>query len=294
VSILLGLDRLEEVRARGEAYLVECAQRGIGYEQNYVRMPLAVALARLGAREDAVHQCETILETFDSLGTRGMNIGLTFETRARVSLELADNEAFGRFAALAANHFRTGKSTALAAKHERLMRDARQREEIAGTGARMHDVGPRETESVVRLLETSSTDQERLAGALTLLLQSTGATEGVLFGSEDGQLVLRARFGDDVPNDVMASAQRFWDDQCRLDDMTAVTDGVGSDDEYYRADQRQYHPVLLSHHIGGVLALTGMALLATTRHTGFKHPGALAVHVSRLVMGDQSAVLVAS
>jgi hypothetical protein len=297
LRILLELDRLDEVRAHGETYLAEATERGMYYEQNYIRMPLARALARLGARDEAIHNCQMILDGFEALGTQGMNLGLAYETRARVALELGDAEAFAHYAALVAKHFRTGKSSALAAKYERLMRHARRREEIAGAaaGGRVLDPGPRETESVVRLLETCSTQEERLSGALTLLLQSTGTTEGVLLGPDDEQLVVRARIGsDDLPADVLAGAQKFWEGQCRLDDMTAITDGSESDADSYGSDERSYHPVLLSHHVGGALALTGLALLCTTRGTVFKHPGALAVHVSRLVIGDQSAVLVAS
>jgi hypothetical protein len=295
VKILLGLDRLDEVRARAEAYLVEASERGIGYERNYVRMSLAIALARLGAGDEAIRHCETVLETFESLGTRGMNIGLAHETRARVALELADKEAFARFAALTANHFKMGGSAALAAKYERLVREAKRRDEIAGVAAPSREDGPSATESVVRLFETCNTQEERMAGALTLLLQCTDTTEGVLFGSDDGQLVVRARVGeDDVPNDVLAYAQRFWDEQCREDDMTAITDGTHSDHDCYRGEKGQYYPVLLSHNVGGVLALTGMALLCTSRDVAFRAPGTLAVQVSRLVMGDQSAVLVAS
>jgi tetratricopeptide (TPR) repeat protein len=295
VKILLGLDRLDEVRVRGEAYLIEASKRGIGYEQNYVRMPLAIALARQGARDEAIRHCETILETFESLGTRGMNIGLAHETRARVALELADKEAFARFAALTETHFKTGGSAALAAKYERLVRESKRREQIAGAAISPLDDGPSATESVVRLLETCNSQEERLLGALTLLLQSTRTTEGTLFGSDEGQLVVRARVGDeDLPHDVMAYVQKFWDDQCREDDMTAITDGTHSDHDCYRGEKGQYFPVLLSHVVGGVLALTGMALLFTSREIAFKPPGTLAVQVSRLVMGDQSAVLVAS
>ncbi len=293
VAILLGAGRVDDARTIGEAYLAQATARGIAYEACHVRMPLAVAHARGGAAEDALRQCEAVEETFRALGTRGMNLGLACEARARVALELGDREGFTRFAAQTADHFRAGTNPALAAKLQRLMREGRRREGSGGTARAAVPGGEGEIESVVRVLDSCTTPEQRLSGALTLLLDRAGAARGFLLSPDDGHLVVRARAGaEEVAQDLLACAQRFWETQCRMDDETDMTDGSKVDGDAYRSGDRDYRPILLSHDVASGLALTGVAMVATDPGTSFQYPVRLAMAVSRLVMGDQAAVLV--
>jgi hypothetical protein len=222
-----------------------------------------------------------------------MNVGLAWEARARVALELGDRDGFTRFAALTAEHFRTGTSAALAAKVQRLMREGRRRDGASGAARAAAPGGDGEIESVVRVLETCTTHEQQLSGALGLLLDRAGAARGFLLTPDDGQLVVRARVGDDVlGQDLLACAQRFWETQCRMDDETDMTDGSKTEGDGYRSGDRDYRPILLSHDLSSGLALTGVAMVATENGNAFQYPVRLAMAVSRLVMGDQTAVLV--
>ena len=293
VAILLAAGRAEDARAAGEAYVAEATRRELGYEVVYVRMPLAVAHARLAAEDDALRHCALIDDTFRSLGTRGMNLGLACETRARVALELGDWSGFQRFAALTGDLFRGGTSAPLAAKHQRLLRDAQRRDPARRVGGAATNDADAEIASVAMALVACATPEERLSRALAMLLERSGASEGVLLMPEGGQLVVRAQVGGaDVPSSVLASAQRFWEAQCHLADETEITAGTETGSSTYDTGDRSYHPILLSHQVSAGLALTGIALAAPAQGNTFRHPAHLAVTVSRVVMGDEGAIVV--
>jgi hypothetical protein len=292
VAILVAAGRAEEACSVGDAYVAEATRRELGYETNYVKMPLAVAHARLGHAQEALALCAMVDETFAALGTRGMNLGLASEARARVAIELGDREGFARFAAATAEHFGAEKSPPLAAKHLRLMREALRRDptrRLSGTEV----VADAEIESVVHALEACSTEEERMARGLSLLLERAGASGGVLLRAEEGRLVVRASAGDEsVPEDVLAAARRFWEEQCALDDATEMTAATTSDSTSYAHGTRSYHPILLSHEVSGGLALTGLVLAMPAAAHSFRHPARLAVTLSRLAMGERPAFVV--
>lgn len=293
VKILLALGRPRDAKQRGEAYLAEAARRGVGYEQSYIRMPFAVALARLELGEEAVCQAQRVIDCFGALGSTGMNVGLACETRARVALELGDMQTFSHFADLTADQFRAGSSPALAARYEHLMRDA-DRRGGAATGEGSHETGMAER-SIIQVLETCSTEEERFSATLHLLLEQAGAAEGVLLRPEGGQLVVKASTEPGaVPEEVLADARRFWEEQ-QEGSVTALVDETGPDgSDSETAVRHAYRPVLLSHRVAGSLALTGVVMVVPEPGKPFRPPVSLAVEASRLVLGDESAILVAS
>ena len=70
---------LPEASAGGERYLAFADQRALGYVRNYLRMPLALADAALGNHACAATTAETIIDSFQSLGTTGLNLAVAFE-----------------------------------------------------------------------------------------------------------------------------------------------------------------------------------------------------------------------
>jgi hypothetical protein len=126
---------------------------------------------------------------------------------------------------------------------------------------------------------------ERARRALDLLLESSGASEGFLFGLENGKLVLAARNGpNDLPDLLAASAQAYFVDQCSSDHTTLESDGpVESDEtEWTIEGQYIYRPVVLSHAHEQLLEFTGLALLRTQPSEQFRYPATTALHLSQL------------
>ena len=81
----------------------------------------------------AVELADMLIQSWKSLGTVGLNLGLAYETRARVALAMKEQQDFATYARLCAEHYRAKRNPALAAKYARLIHEA----EKAG----MRDIG---------------------------------------------------------------------------------------------------------------------------------------------------------
>lgn len=291
VSILLGLGREEDARTVGERYLREARERSLGYEQNYVRMPVAIALARLGARAEAIAHAEAVVKTFEELGSTGLNLGLAYETRARVCIHLADDDGFRRNAALCAVHYRTERSGPLAAKYERLRRDAQRAEKLMVQATRVVSSMSNDMDlDVVTILDGCETRNARATRMLEVLLESSGADEGFLFTMEAGGPVLIATTAEqDLPPRVAESAMQYLAAECQPDEATVLTDHTSAMKSEWTADGGHlYRPVLLTHFANDTTVVTGLAVLATRAGTPYRHPAAAAQSLSRVLFEPSS------
>jgi hypothetical protein len=96
----------------------------------------AEALARAGRAQEARRRIESILEMYNASGVRGLILGLTYESAARVAIAADDEASFNRYAELCAAEYKGGRDLMLQAKHERLMKEARDANWSVDTGAR--------------------------------------------------------------------------------------------------------------------------------------------------------------
>ena len=298
VRLLVLEGRAEEARAAGSAYLEEANRRGIGYEQNYIRMPLAVALSRLGARAEAASLAELVVSTFEALGVTGLNLGLAYETRARVAMYDGDRARFEHYLKLCAKYYRAALPGPLAARCDRLLREERLVNGVP-EGAPIRASGEYQAvaASISRIathLDLASDPRERAQAALELLLEDSGAAEGFLLGLCNGELVLRARIGTaELSASMLALAKKYLADQCRVDELTLVTELEQESRSEWTVDERfVYRPVLLSHEVEAALAVTGLALLRAPLGGYFRHPAATAVQLSRLVWPEEQVASV--
>lgn len=90
LDALFGLGRVAEAHARARAYLVEAERAGLQIMSHHVRVPLALAEARLGRYEDAVARIEACIAHREQLGCRGLNLGWAYEQRAPVAIWMRD------------------------------------------------------------------------------------------------------------------------------------------------------------------------------------------------------------
>jgi hypothetical protein len=294
VRLLVLEGRSEEARDTGRLYLEEASRRDIGYEQNYIRMPLAVALARLGETAEAEQLADLVVSTFVALGTTGLNLGLAYETRARVAMYSGDRAHFELFLNLCSRFYRAGSAGPLAARCERLVREERFVNGAAADPVSIRASGEYTAvaASVSRIatrLDISTDPRQRAQAALELLLEDSGAAEGFLLGVCSGELVLKARIGGaELSPSMLALAKRYLADQCRPDELTLITELEHEPRSEWTVDDRfVYRPVLLSHEVGAALAISGLALLRANLGGYFRHPAATAVHLSRLVWPDE-------
>jgi hypothetical protein len=150
----------------------------------------------------------------NELGSTGLRMGLSYETRARIAIGSADADAFERFAELTAREYRHGARTALAARYERLMNEAARSgmrskfsladfEALAGVDS--SSLGSDELLTVItRSMAGSRSADERTQLALQMICASHGSKAGHLYLMTPAGLLLRASHGEDTPAPELA------------------------------------------------------------------------------------------
>ncbi|MBN1652240.1 MAG: protein kinase [Deltaproteobacteria bacterium] len=126
LKTLLALERYEQVRSQAREFIQAAEVEDLGYMGNYLRMSLALAEANLKESDSAVQNAEAVVDSFEKMGAAGLNLGLAYETRARVAILIDDEAGFEHYARLCADRYLAGGNSSLRAKYERLMQEARQ------------------------------------------------------------------------------------------------------------------------------------------------------------------------
>jgi hypothetical protein len=287
VGVLCSLGRTEEAVNVGTQYLRSAERAELGYVSNYIRMPLAVALAASGAGERASLLADSVIDSFNGLGSAGLNLVLAYEARCRVAIHALNTADYERFAHECAEHCRSAGSRALRTKYDRLEWAARSNSlaapspEAASLGTSMLETG---LKSAFRDCEQPGARAQR---SLQLLLSGSGASEGALYLIGPHGAVLAAQVGA-TAFELSSAISDFVDLQ--LEDQSTATLDLDTDSEssVLTTQIGRYAFVLLSHQVPAGLGVTGVAALAPKPGTQFVHPGRLATRLSRMLadLGD--------
>jgi tRNA A-37 threonylcarbamoyl transferase component Bud32 len=200
IKLLRELGRRDEALARAQEYMARAHTDELTMAQRFILMESAVTFATAQQPEQALAIIEPLIQHIESIGARGLALGVFFEARARIAIALRDREGFERAAESCAREYQRGQNAAVSAKFARLMDEAR-----------AHDLAPAEAASfeiAMRLQpETVEQDQnntivsrilecvdasDRARCALTMLLQSTDSYLGHLYGVQGDRLVALA------------------------------------------------------------------------------------------------------
>jgi tRNA A-37 threonylcarbamoyl transferase component Bud32 len=284
VRILVALGRHGEARTTGEHYSQRGEARGMGIELNYVRMPLAIAMANAGDVDGATTLADTTLEAFLSAGTTGLNLFLAYETRAKVALVAKDMDAFTNFSERAAAECPQGASAALKGRSDRLRREG----QILAYSADVES-GPiglvtrTGMETAVGTDEATRPDRVAERG-LRALLRSSGADEGFLYCVEGGTFTMTAKIANhELPMSVDELARNYIEAELSQDDG-ATGEATGSLERtsgWTQDGDSTYRPVLLSHTTADGPTITGLAVVLVPPGARFRHPTRTAADVSR-------------
>ena len=286
---LFELGRFGDVKALGTAYLKYANESGFGYVRNYLRMPLSLALSKLGEHTEALSLAQIAIDEMLALGGSGLNLAAAYDVRARIDLELGDNESAERHATLAAQEWRTGrKALSLGRQSEP--------NEIRTILDREHDESS-ELSQFSSILKSHQSEAQRARCGLEYLGRHSGALGGFLYLSKKNGLVRVASFGDaDATPELDDFSRSYF--ECELDAAEATeAHGESADEqagERAVSGTRRYRPVLLTHQAPAGTALTGLALLLISAETAFTYPSRLAAELSRTVSdaGDALSSLV--
>jgi hypothetical protein len=275
---LVALGRAEEARRYASEALASCAQRGIVAGAHEIGRALALAEAKLGEHEAAAARLDALIKQQLSLGVAGLNLGASYEARARIAIWAGDQAKVEHFAALAAKQYRHGHGSPLGARYERLMEEARgagiamlpQLSAYESTVFGNTDFGTRisTVATIASVMKGASDRPGRARVALQLLCEARGAGSGHLYLNTGNELVLAASTADLRPDIAMDEfVTRFWTEQITNDDPDTEIPLQGDADNSFGTvvwtdlTGAVHQPLLLSCVRDGTMMFAGVALL---------------------------------
>jgi hypothetical protein len=93
---------------------------------NYIELPFALVEAQLGEIASAYKRCNAVVAYYTTRGITGVNLGIAYETGARIALLTEDHEKYQTYANLCAQQYLSVDNPALVAKYEKLVHEYRQ------------------------------------------------------------------------------------------------------------------------------------------------------------------------
>jgi tetratricopeptide (TPR) repeat protein len=296
VKLLRELGRPEESLACAETYVEVSHAQELTGTQRYILAETARTYAALGRHAEALAMIDPLLQLIESSGSRGLALGTFYETRARIAISMADRAAFEQYAELCAHEYKRGNNPALSAKFARLMEQAQKSSLVPGPASVPNELRPpieaeqEEADNTIvsRMLECLDTSDRARCG-LTMLLQSTDAYLGYLYGANEGGLVALAGIPDvraeppleqwlgrwlqaereiaaraasattatvsGEPPDSAPTSGTATADSCTVDDVSSFSA------EYADAEGRRFSAIMLVRDEGGERQVAGVLAL---------------------------------
>jgi anti-anti-sigma regulatory factor len=231
LSMLLELGRFDEARARGEAVLAQSQTLEISVATQRVARELALAEAKTGQAERAIERVECVIAEQRQHGVSGLQLGASYEARARLAIALRNEADAARYAALAASEFRHGAGGALSSPYGRLLQEARragvnipgQAAEFSASALASVPSDP-QVEAVARWLGDAQGD-ERARLALDLLCEHARAPGGYLYlarGPNDELARVAVSLASPPSDALTVFVSAFWEQQLEEAAMSAV------------------------------------------------------------------------
>ncbi|HKP64830.1 MAG TPA: serine/threonine-protein kinase [Polyangiales bacterium] len=273
---LLNSNRAAEAREHASAALRFCEERGINSVDNDLTRVLALAEATLGDNAPAIMRLDGLIAKQRAAGVTGPRIGQSYESRARISIWTQDEPAFEQFSRLAANEYRRGANSPLAARYERLVNEAL-RAGFQAT-AELSDFQPS------TMLESNSTDmpdvqttvlramtgaqrrEDRAKRALRLLCEARAAAGGHLYLVGQDLPRLAASYGAVTDPENLADFVREYlmQEQSHAETMTEIATGtllaeVEAGQATVSAGGTDYELLLLTCIVDGEGVVAGVA-----------------------------------
>ena len=121
---LLSLGRSADAHALVAAAYAQSKARGMHATVFEIVRMLGLTEARLGRYDQASARLDQLIADQSALGVSGLNLGASYEARARAAIWAGDTQAVKRYSALAAQQYRYGHGSMLSVRYERLMEEA--------------------------------------------------------------------------------------------------------------------------------------------------------------------------
>jgi hypothetical protein len=144
---LLALDRAEEAHALAADAYARSQQRQMRATVFEVARILGLAETKIGRYAEGAARIDEVIAQQCELGVSGLNLGASYEARARAAIWAGDTAAVERYAALAAQQYRYGQGSMLGVRYERLMEEAQMSQ---GKGKKTQKLAPTTTRETTR------------------------------------------------------------------------------------------------------------------------------------------------
>jgi hypothetical protein len=200
IKLLRELGRTGEAIARAQEYMERAHVDELTMAQRFILMESSLAFAAAGDSDRALAILEPLTLHIESIGARGLALGMFYEARARIAILMRDRAGFALAVERCATEYQRGRNPAVSAKFARLMDEARQYDLVAPEAAsfevamRIEEEVPAQDPNntiVSRILEcVDASDRARCA--LTMLLQNADSYLGHLYGVQGERLVALA------------------------------------------------------------------------------------------------------
>ncbi len=301
IETLTLLGKHTEAKSAGETALGICEKLEIDVASHGISRALALAEAKLGNAQQAISRVEAVIRRQSELRVTGLQLGASYETRARIAIASNDQDAFDQYADLAAREYRHGSGSALGARFERLMREglaltrsslAPQSEFQSATfsGPTAIDAAPTQ---VTAIPTGVSSTEERSLRALRTLCQATDAASGHLYLLGDDSPRLAASYGAGEPPGGLDEFVRDYAEHLVHDDSETelVTDEAQDKNErrtaFVAPNGLRYDTIGVLGSAGGGARYVAVAALALGEHCKtLAHEVSLAIGSELMHAGD--------
>ncbi|HKP59034.1 MAG TPA: hypothetical protein VJV78_20070, partial [Polyangiales bacterium] len=259
---LVVLGRAADAEAQGRAW---CE----AWEQHELVGALGVAQAfceaATGAHAAALSRLDAILERWTAAGMQGVQVGRAWEIAARIAREAGDIDRFEIYAARCHEAYTPGDTPVLLARYRRLQEDPQPLAPADSTAS------PQLSAALRRVTTDLARHEGTLAIArrsLELLLESSAAPRGFLFGIQAGQPALIAA-DDLLPAGMQSYVQAHYRESLKeirtraqtRPDVTQ-TQSIEPPDAGFGSQADTYRPLVLYHRVADTQYIIALAMLA--------------------------------
>jgi hypothetical protein len=275
VVVLSAVGRAEEALAIGRSYMQICAEKKIaGYRR--IGQSTAEALLALKRGEEAAALADSLIEQALARGVRGLALGALYEVRARAATAVGDEDAFFDYCQRCAAEYQPDRNPAVAARYQRLVRDALGRRAVADTGALRLDLPPNADAGITtiysRLLECDDSES-RAQCVLTILAENTNAKEAYFYALRGGKAELVCALPErSAPDGLQTRVEEWLEAELETSEphrslppsrgsLRTPANDLGTSVVSLRGDAAALHSILLYSKSSGQRTIVGVAAL---------------------------------
>ncbi|MBN1653112.1 MAG: serine/threonine-protein kinase PknK [Deltaproteobacteria bacterium] len=300
IESLTAIDRIAEACKHGEQFLSVAEAADLGPLAHLLIQAVARAHGENKEYDRARELADLAVVRLEDFGAGGMVMGGAYETRARVALAEADEEAFRTYAEKCAEFYKPGRQPMLASRYAALMSGIEQPK--PSTRPSIDDFDSAVTQQFRRTTSVNrAIKDKRMEIALKTVIDSTPAVGGHLFTLRPTGPIQEASYGQhETPSDFTDQIAMFLSAELDASDEVTVTladkAAVMAPFCWTAADGGVFFPSLLTHSTQSGVKINGVIVLRSRDANPVYAPNYLCSAISAALQesGDVVTMLAAT